>query len=70
MTARLWTEQPYYFQFAFALDRIKAMAPQHPEWKDKQPFKALLEGDKKALAAAGEKGLIADPRGDPRRHDD
>jgi phosphoglycolate phosphatase-like HAD superfamily hydrolase len=54
----LWTEQPYYFQFAFALDRIKAMAPQHPEWKDKQPFKALLEGDKKALAAAGEKGLI------------
>jgi phosphoglycolate phosphatase-like HAD superfamily hydrolase len=54
----LWTEQPYYFQFAFALDRIKAMAPQHPEWKDKQPFKALLEGDKQALAAAGEKGLI------------
>jgi phosphoglycolate phosphatase-like HAD superfamily hydrolase len=54
----LWTEQPYYFQFAFALDRIKAMAPQHPEWKDKQPFKALLERDKKALAAAGEKGLI------------
>jgi phosphoglycolate phosphatase-like HAD superfamily hydrolase len=54
----LWTEQPYYFQFAFALDRIKAMAPQHPEWNDKQPFKALLEGDKQALAAAGEKGLI------------
>jgi len=54
----LWTEQPYYFQFAFALDRIKVMAPQHPEWKDKQPFKALLEGDKQALAAAGEKGLI------------
>ena len=43
----LWTEQPYYFQFAFALDRIKAMAPRHPEWKNKQPFKALLEGDKK-----------------------
>jgi phosphoglycolate phosphatase-like HAD superfamily hydrolase len=54
----LWTEQPYYFQFAFALDRIKAMAPQHPEWKNKQPFKALLERDKQALAAAGEKGLI------------
>src|ERR1700722_17104072 len=54
----LWTEQPYYFQFAFALDRIKAMAPQHPEWKSKQPFKALLERDKQALAAAGEKGLI------------
>jgi phosphoglycolate phosphatase-like HAD superfamily hydrolase len=54
----LWTEQPYYFQFAFALDRIKAMAPQHPEWKSKQPFKALLERDKQALSAAGEKGLI------------
>jgi phosphoglycolate phosphatase-like HAD superfamily hydrolase len=54
----LWTEQPYYFQFAFALDRVKAMAPQHPEWKDKQPFKALLEGDKKALAASGKDGLI------------
>jgi phosphoglycolate phosphatase-like HAD superfamily hydrolase len=54
----LWTEQPYYFQLAFALDRIKAMAPQHPEWKDRQPFKALLEGDKKALAAAGKDGLL------------
>jgi phosphoglycolate phosphatase-like HAD superfamily hydrolase len=54
----LWTEQPYYFQLAFALDRIKALAPQHPEWKDKQPFKALLEGDKKALATAGKDGLL------------
>jgi phosphoglycolate phosphatase-like HAD superfamily hydrolase len=54
----LWTEQPYYFQLAFAFDRIKAMAPQHPEWKNKQPFKALLEGDKKALAAAGKDGLL------------
>ena len=54
----LWTEQPYYFQLAFAIDRIKAMAPQHPEWKTKQPFKALLEGDKQALAAAGKDGLI------------
>jgi phosphoglycolate phosphatase-like HAD superfamily hydrolase len=54
----LWTEQPYYFQFAFALDRIKAMAPRHPEWKNKQPFKALLEGDKKTLVAAGEAGLL------------
>ena len=41
----LWAEQPIYFQFAFALDRVKALAPQHPEWKDKQPFKAVLEGD-------------------------
>jgi phosphoglycolate phosphatase-like HAD superfamily hydrolase len=54
----LWTEQPFYFQFAFAVDRIKAMAPQHPEWKTRQPFKALLEGDKQALAAAGKDGLI------------
>ena len=54
----LWCEQPYYFQLAFAIDRIKAMAPQHPEWKNKQPFKALLEGDKKTLVAAGEKGLL------------
>jgi phosphoglycolate phosphatase-like HAD superfamily hydrolase len=54
----LWTEQPYYFQLAFALDRVKAMAPQHPEWKSKQPFRALLEGDKQALAAAGKDGLL------------
>ena len=54
----LWTEQPYYFQLAFAIDRIKAMAPQHPEWKTKQPFRALLEGDKKALVAAGKDGLL------------
>jgi phosphoglycolate phosphatase-like HAD superfamily hydrolase len=54
----LWTEQPYYFQLAFALDRVRAMAPQHPEWKNKQPFKALLEGDKKTLAAAGKDGLL------------
>jgi phosphoglycolate phosphatase-like HAD superfamily hydrolase len=54
----LWTEQPIYFQFQFALDRVKALAPQHPEWKSKQPFKALLEGDKKALVAQGEKGLL------------
>ncbi|WP_231712198.1 HAD family hydrolase [Vineibacter terrae] len=54
----LWAEQPAYFQLAFALDRVKAMAPQHPEWKTKQPFKAVLEGDQRALAAAGEKGLL------------
>lgn len=48
----LWCEQPIYFQAAFALDRIKAMAPQHPEWKSQQPFKAFLSGDKKALAVA------------------
>ena len=54
----LWTEQPYYFQLAFAFDRVKAMAPQHPEWKTKQPFKALLDKDMKALGASGEKGLL------------
>jgi phosphoglycolate phosphatase-like HAD superfamily hydrolase len=54
----LWPEQPVYFQLAFAFDRIKAMAPQHPEWKTQQPFKALLEKDRKALAAYGEKGLV------------
>ena len=54
----LWAEQPIYFQFQFALDRVKALAPKHPEWKSKQPFKALLEGDKKSLAAGGEKALL------------
>jgi haloacid dehalogenase-like hydrolase len=54
----LWVEQPMYTQLAFALDRVKALAPQHPEWKEKQPFKAVLEGDMKALAASGERGLL------------
>jgi hypothetical protein len=53
----LWIEQPMYVQLAFALDRVKALAPEHPEWKDQQPFKAVLEGDMKTLAASGEKGL-------------
>ena len=54
----LWSEKPAYFQLLFAIDRIKALAPQHPEWKTQQPFKAVLENDIKALAASGEKGLI------------
>ncbi|BFU96535.1 MAG: NapD-like protein [Nitrospira sp.] len=54
----LWAEQPIYFQVQFALDRVKALAPTHPEWKDKQPFQALLEGDKKAFAAGGEKAIL------------
>ena len=54
----LWAEQPMYFQLAFALDRVKALAPTHPEWKDKQPFKGVLEGDMKAVAATGEHGLL------------
>jgi phosphoglycolate phosphatase-like HAD superfamily hydrolase len=54
----LWSEQPMYFQFAFALDRVKALAPQHPEWKGRQPFAAVLAGDVKGAASAGEKGLM------------
>ena len=54
----LWCEQPMYVQFAFALDRVKTLAPKHPDWKNKQPFKAVLERDIKALAAQGEKGLV------------
>ncbi len=53
----LWSEQPMYFQFVFAMDRVKALAPKHPEWREKQPFKAVLDGDMKALAATGERGL-------------
>ncbi|MBK6806706.1 MAG: haloacid dehalogenase-like hydrolase [Betaproteobacteria bacterium] len=54
----LWSEQPMYFQLAFAIDRVRALAPQHPEWKDTQPFKTALDGDMKALAASGEHGLL------------
>jgi hypothetical protein len=54
----LWVEQPMYVQLAFALDRVRALAPMHPEWKDKQPFKAVLDGDMKSLAEAGESGLV------------
>jgi phosphoglycolate phosphatase-like HAD superfamily hydrolase len=54
----LWAEQPVYFQLQFAIDRVKALAPQHPEWKETQPFKAVLEGDHAALATAGEKGHL------------
>ena len=54
----LWAEQPIYFQLAFAMDRIRAMSKSHPEWADEQPFKAVLKGDQKAFAAAGEKGLL------------
>jgi hypothetical protein len=54
----LWSEQPVYFQLLFAMDRVRAMAPQHPEWKTQQPFKAVLENDMGALAASGEHGLL------------
>jgi hypothetical protein len=54
----LWSEQPAYFQLLFAIDRVEALAPQHPEWSTQQPFKAVLEGDMKALVASGERGLL------------
>lgn len=54
----LWAEQPMYFQLAFVLDRVKALAPQRPEWKDKEPFASLLKGDLKAALAGGEKALL------------
>jgi hypothetical protein len=54
----LWLEQPIYVQFAFALDRVKALAPKHPEWKTTPPFSAILKGDMRAFAASGEKGLM------------
>ena len=54
----LWCEMPIYTQCAFAIDRVKQLAPQHPDWKDKQPFKAVLENDKEAVIASGELGLV------------
>jgi hypothetical protein len=53
----LWSEQPMYFQLFFALDRVKALAPQHPEWKTKEPFASLLKGDVKGALAGGEKAI-------------
>ena len=59
-----------YFQLLFALDRVKALAPQHPEWKSKEPFASLLKGDVKGALAGGEHGHRRDRHGHPRRHDD
>jgi phosphoserine phosphatase len=53
----LWAEQPIYFQLAFAVDRVKVMAPQHPEWKSKEPFGSILAGDLKGALAGGEKAI-------------
>ena len=55
----LWSEQPLYFQFLFALDRVKVLAPQHPEWKEQEPFKSVLAGDTKAALAGGEPAIGA-----------
>ncbi|MCB1495244.1 MAG: haloacid dehalogenase-like hydrolase [Bauldia sp.] len=53
----LWVEQPMYVQLAFALDEVRRMAPDHPEWKEKEPFKSVLAGDLEGIAASGKKGL-------------
>ena len=65
----LWAEQPMYFQALFLIDRVKALAPQHPEWKTKEPFASLLKGDMKGVAAAGEKGADGNDGRHPLRHD-
>ncbi|WP_331377182.1 HAD family hydrolase [Sinorhizobium chiapasense] len=54
----LWTEQPAYFQALFINDRVRALAPEHPDWKEKEPFASLLKGDVAGVAASGEKGLV------------
>jgi hypothetical protein len=54
----LWSEQPAYFQLFFAIDRIKALAPEHPEWKTTQPYQSVLENDMKTLMSYGEHGLL------------
>jgi phosphoserine phosphatase len=54
----LWAEQPMYFQLAFVVDRVKALAPQHPEWKDQEPFKSILADDVKGALGGGEKAIV------------
>ncbi len=54
----LWAEQPIYFQFLFAIDRVKALAPQHPEWNTQEPFASLLKGDMKRALAGGEQAML------------
>jgi haloacid dehalogenase-like hydrolase len=54
----LWAEQPLYFQLAFTIDRVKALAPEHPEWATKEPFASLLKGDVKTALAGGEHAML------------
>jgi len=54
----LWAEQPLYVQLLFALDRVKALAPQHPEWKEQEPFASLLKGDVKGALAGGQHAIL------------
>src|SRR5262245_17423272 len=51
----LWAEQPLYFQLVFAIDRVRTLAPQHPEWTDQEPFHSVLAGDVQRALAGGEK---------------
>jgi phosphoserine phosphatase len=54
----LWAEQPMYFQLAFSLDRVEALASEHPEWETQEPFASVLRGDMKSVLASGEEGLV------------
>jgi hypothetical protein len=54
----LWAEQPMYVQAMFALDRVKALAPQHPEWQTQEPFASILKGDVRAALAGGDEALL------------
>lgn len=54
----LWSEQPAYFQLFFAIDRVKALAAEHPEWQDTQPFQSILEDDLETFASFGEHGIL------------
>ena len=54
----LWSEQPLYFQLRYALDRVKALAPEHPEWNDQEPFKSVLADDMSGVLTTGKKGLL------------
>jgi hypothetical protein len=54
----LWAEQPMYFQAFFVFDRIRALAPQHPEWKDQEPYASVLKGDVQGAVAGGEPALM------------
>ena len=66
----LWSEQPLYFQLAFALDRVRELAPEHPDWRERQPFKAVLEGNVREALAGGERGVVgAHGRHARRQHD-
>jgi len=54
----LWCEQPVYVQALFVRDRVRALALEHPDWRERQPFRAVLKGDRAELAALGEKGIV------------